>query len=65
MIGNTGVTSPVSPIMGHTAGSLTQSSLAGLSVSPDNSKIAVVGVAAGTVIVYDYTAGDTMGAARR
>lgn len=57
LIGNTGATNPI----GH-SGTLTQSSLGGLSVSPDNSKIAVVGVSAGTVIVYDYTPGDTMGA---
>ncbi|MCI0333061.1 MAG: PEP-CTERM sorting domain-containing protein [Planctomycetes bacterium] len=47
--------------IGHD-GSLTLSRLAGLSVSPDNTKIAAVGFEAGTVIVYDYTAGDTLGA---
>ena len=35
--------------------------LSGLSVSPDNTKIAVQGYDAGNVIVYDYSAGDTMG----
>src|SRR5205085_70972 len=47
-----------------------QTRLSGLSVSPDNSKIAVVGAGAGTgaetggkrVIVYDYTPGNTAGA---
>jgi hypothetical protein len=33
-----------------------------LSVSPDNTKVAVVGYDSGAVIVYDYTAGNTMGA---
>jgi hypothetical protein len=54
LIGNTG--NPTGGPIGHD-GSLTQSNLAGLSVSPDNSKIAVVGTTTGTVIVYDYTAG--------
>ncbi|MEM8679309.1 MAG: hypothetical protein AAGF97_08160 [Planctomycetota bacterium] len=36
--------------------------LAGLSVSPNNDKIAVQGYDPGNVIVYDYTAGDTAGA---
>jgi hypothetical protein len=57
LIGNTGATGPI----GH-AGNITQSNLAGLSVSPDNTKIAVVGEDSGSVIVYDYTAGNTMGA---
>ena len=47
-------------------GSVATARLAGLSVSPDNNKIAVVGVSltagpVGTVIVYDYNAGNTMG----
>lgn len=59
LIGNTGATGPVGQ-----DGSLTATSLSGLSVSPNNSKIAVVGAGAtaGNVIVYDYTAGDTLGA---
>ncbi len=56
LIGNTGATDPAGQ-----DGSLTQSALAGLSVSPANSKVAVVGVDTGRVIVYDYTPGDTMG----
>jgi hypothetical protein len=47
--------------VGHD-GSLAASNLSGLSVSPDNTKVAVVGTTTGTVIVYDYTAGDMMGA---
>jgi hypothetical protein len=35
--------------------------LSGLSVAPDNSKIAVAGMDSGTVIVYDYTAGNSLG----
>ena len=37
------------------------SRLSSLSVSPDNSKIAVMGYDRGSVIVYDYTPGDTAG----
>jgi hypothetical protein len=40
---------------------LTTSRLGGLSVSPGNDKIAVTGFEGGAVIVYDYTAGNTMG----
>jgi hypothetical protein len=36
--------------------------ISGLSVAPDNSKIAVASSDNGQVIVYDYTAGNTMGA---
>ena len=36
--------------------------LGGLSVSPNNSKIALMGYSTGAVLVYDYTAGDSMGA---
>ncbi len=43
-------------------GTLTKSRLGGLSVSPGNNRIAMVGSDQGTVVVYDYTAGDTMGA---
>jgi hypothetical protein len=35
--------------------------VAGLSVSPNNNKIAVVGTDAGKVIVFDYTPGNTQG----
>ena len=41
---------------------LTTTRLGGLSVSPDNTKIAVAGGDTGQVIVYDYTAGDCAGA---
>jgi hypothetical protein len=47
--------------IGHTGG-VTLTRLAGLSVSPNNSKIAVTGVDTGAVIVYNYVSGDTMGA---
>jgi hypothetical protein len=36
--------------------------LSGLSVAPDNSKLAVAGMDSGKVLVYDYTAGNSMGA---
>ncbi|MCH8913279.1 MAG: hypothetical protein IIA33_06880 [Planctomycetes bacterium] len=42
-------------------GNIDQTRLGGLSVSPDNTKIAVVGFDNGLVIVYDYTAGDCSG----
>lgn len=69
LIGNTGATSPVGQ-----SGSLTAVSLAGLSVAPSNGKISVFGTRAASptatppvtafssVVVYDYTPGDTMGA---
>ena len=40
---------------------LTQTQLGGLSVSPNNDKIAVTGFGSAAVIVYDYTAGDCSG----
>ena len=40
---------------------IAQTRLGGLSVSPDNDKIAVTGFDTGAVIVYDYTAGDCNG----
>ena len=40
---------------------VTATRLSGLSVSPDNTKIAVVGTDSGKVIVYDYTAGNSLG----
>jgi hypothetical protein len=53
-------------LIGDTTGTggagISQSRLTGLSVSPDNTKIAVVGYDSGRVIVYDYTAGDCHGA---
>jgi hypothetical protein len=53
-------------LIGDTAGlggaGITLSRLGGLSVSPDNTKIAVVGYDTGEVIVYDYTAGNCLGA---
>ncbi len=41
---------------------VTLSRLAGLSVSPSNNKLAVVGTDTGRVLVYDYTPGNTAGA---
>ena len=58
-IGNVG-SSMSNPALGHTG--LANSTLAGLSVSPDNTKIALNGVSAGNVIVFDYDDGDTFGA---
>ena len=49
---------PAGQLLTNTAGTR----IGGLSVSPDNSKIAVAGFDSGTVIVYDYTAGNTLGA---
>lgn len=48
--------------VGQGTGIVTLSRLSGLVVSPDNTKIAMNGYDTGTVIVYDYTAGDTFGA---
>jgi hypothetical protein len=63
LIGNSCVTCNAAaggaPI-GHT--NLTPTQMSALSVSPDNSKIAVMGDTTGKVLVYDYTAGDTEGA---
>ena len=68
LIGNTGATDPVGQ-----SGSLTAVSLAGLSVAPSNGKISVYGsrsanptatppvTAFSSVVVYDYTPGNTMG----
>ncbi|MDA0660170.1 MAG: dockerin type I domain-containing protein [Planctomycetota bacterium] len=41
---------------------VTKSRLSSLSVSPNNTKIAVNGYDSGTVLVYEYQAGDTKGA---
>jgi len=53
-------------LIGNTSGlggaGITLSRLSGLSVSPDNTKIAVVAYDTGKVIVYDYVAGDCLGA---
>jgi PEP-CTERM motif len=53
-------------LIGDTTGTggagLPLSRLGGLSVSPDNSKIAVTGNDSMSVYVFDYTPGDTMGA---
>ncbi len=51
-------------LLGNTTaldGGLSVSRLSSLSVSPDNSKIAVNAFDRGSVIVYDYTPGDTAG----
>ena len=52
-------------VIGNTDGlggnGLTFSNLGGLSVSPDNSKIAVTGYGSGAVLFFDYTAGNCMG----
>jgi hypothetical protein len=58
VIGNT---RPAPDNVGHD-GSLALARLGGLSVSPDNTKVAVTGFENGRVYVYDYTAGDTLGA---
>jgi hypothetical protein len=58
LVGNT---RPAPDNIGHD-GSLTFTRIAGLSVAPNNTKIALAGYDSGTVIVYDYTPGDTMGA---
>jgi hypothetical protein len=42
-------------------GESTATRLSGLSVAPNNSKIAVAGMDSGKVIVFDYTAGNSMG----
>ena len=42
-------------------GEITLTRMGGLSISPDNSKIAVTGYDTAQVIVFDYTAGDTQG----
>jgi len=47
--------------IGHTGAFSSPSRLAGLSVSPDNTKIALAAYDLGAVLVYDYTAGNTMG----
>jgi hypothetical protein len=46
---------------GSTSGSAALTTIGGLSVSPDNSKIALMGFNTGKVIVYDYTAGNGLG----
>ena len=53
LIGNT---------MGLGGAGISLSRLGGLSVSPDNTKIAVVGYDSAKVIVFDYVAGDCLGA---
>ncbi len=42
-------------------GTITPTRMSSLSVSPDNTKIAIQGYDSQAIIVYDYTAGDTMG----
>jgi hypothetical protein len=42
-------------------GESTATRLSGLSVAPNNTKIAVAGMDSGTVIVFDYSAGNAMG----
>lgn len=42
-------------------GTITPTRMSSLTVSPDNTKIAVQGYDSQAIIVYDYTAGDTMG----
>ena len=56
LIGNTRADTPI----GHTGG-VTLSRLVSVAASPDNTKISVVGVDTGSVIVYDYTAGNGLG----
>jgi|GEM_PF-2890362 len=61
----TTIPEPLGQLIGDTigigGGGLTVSRLGGLSVSPDNSKIAATGFDSGRVVVYDYTAGDSTG----
>jgi hypothetical protein len=54
LLATTGSTTPTFP-------SMTATRLSGLSVSPDNTKIAVVGTDSQKVLVYDYTAGNSLG----
>ena len=49
------------PLTGLGGGTILTSRLTNISVSPDNTKVAVNGYNTGTFIIYDYTAGDTMG----
>jgi hypothetical protein len=44
------------------SGVVTLTRMSGLSVAPDNLKVAVAGMDTGKVLVYDYTAGNSMGA---
>jgi hypothetical protein len=57
---------PAGQLIGDTMGlggeGLDISRLNGLSVSPDNSKVAVTARDTGRLVLYDYTPGDTMGA---
>ena len=46
---------------GSTSGSAAASAIGGLSVAPNNSKVAVTGFNTGKVIVYDYTPGNGLG----
>ncbi|MCH8968280.1 MAG: hypothetical protein IIA66_04075, partial [Planctomycetes bacterium] len=59
------IATSASQYIGDTQGTggsgLTTTRLGGLSVSPDNTKIAVAGGDTGQVIVYDYTAGNCQG----
>ncbi|MCH8053383.1 MAG: hypothetical protein IH895_04930, partial [Planctomycetes bacterium] len=62
LIGNTlGLGGDLPPICGSEGNESCQTRLGGLSVSPDNDKIAVTGFDNGAVIVYDYVAGDCSG----
>jgi hypothetical protein len=60
-----GTCSTASETIGDTVGlggsGVSETPLGGLSVSPDNTKIALVGYSTGRVIVYDYSAGDCTG----
>jgi hypothetical protein len=55
-----GNTDPANEI-GDSITSITKARAAGLSVSPDNNRIAINGYETGTVIVYDYDEGNTLG----
>jgi hypothetical protein len=61
--GTTGASpQPPGQLLANTGGPTgTGTRLGGLSVAPDNSKIAVTGFDTGRVMVYDYTPGNTMG----
>ncbi|MCA9200899.1 MAG: PEP-CTERM sorting domain-containing protein [Planctomycetales bacterium] len=47
--------------LGMGGNGVSMSRLGGLSISPDNTKIAVTGYETGEILIYDYVAGDTTG----
>jgi hypothetical protein len=59
LIVDTGTTNATGMQIG---GTVTQTRLGEIAVSPDNTKIVATGYDSGAVLVYDYAAGNTMGA---